>query len=816
MAVRQLFLFLIFIGLLAVSLPVQAQDCTPPSGTAANELFTCPGTSGVDVGSGNDTVNVTGTVTGQITSSGGTLTVFVVAPDGKIDAAYEAIVMSNGNIILVGDVTAAWGGLYVSGTGDITSTGNVTGTVTYGIYHAGSGNIASTGNVTGGTFGIFMESNGNITSAGDVTANNGQYDSTYGIWLNGSGNITSTGNINATGIITDDYGILLTGIGTINSTGNVTADEYGIVHYGNGDIFSTGNISAGIYGIHQRDFGSVTNIGNIDSNEGSYDQSIGIFLEGGGNVTSQGDITTEAASQATGIFARNGGTITSTGNVSADGNYSGRGIALFGPGSITSNGNVSGSGTVFAFGILLQGEGDINSIGDVSADGGGSGIGISLNGYGNINSVGNVSGSGGLGATGIDLTGTGNITSTGNVYGTITGIFLSGTGNIVSTGNILADDIGGGGVDGTGIRLQGMGNITSVGNIDADAFGILLTGTGNINSRGNIVADSPNGSYGILLEGLGNIRSEGDITAEASGGESFGIALRGSGNITSNGNVQGSTNGIYLSGDGGISVRGSVYGEGMAIEGGEGNQIIVIDAVVNGGNTTVVNTTNGRDRVNLRDDANVNGDIELGSGDDTAQIGSGSQITGTLYGGEDDETDGDLLIVGDQSYCNEESGTLDYVTGVSNFVGGINLDGDTFDFEGETYSIAEFERGESGVNRRDCIPKIEDGRINAYDIGAWVAGYCNTLDGVNLWSIDVEGNGQADLSVDGATMRAALEQAVSSNIDVIIATGPRGTTLWALGWNQYRFTGPDQREPGKTYAFTFAPGTCGMGNSLEG
>ena len=59
-----------------------------------------------------------------------------------------------------------------------------------------------------------------------------------------------------------------------------------------------------------------------------------------------------------------------------------------------------------------------------------------------------------------------------------------------------------------------------------------------------------------------------------------------------------------------------------------------------------------------------------------------------------------------------------------------------------------------------------------------------------------------------------------SNTSIVLRSsadsGPRGTTLWALSWNQYRAVRPDQREPGKNYEHTFAPGTCGMGNSLEG
>jgi hypothetical protein len=195
------------------------------------------------------------------------------------------------------------------------------------------------------------------------------------------------------------------------------------------------------------------------------------------------------------------------------------------------------------------------------------------------------------------------------------------------------------------------------------------------------------------------------------------------------------------------------------------------------------------------------------------QIGSGARVDGLIDGGDHDR--GDTLVVGSETLCKEESGALDRYTENGALVESLNLSGDTFTFDGQTYEIANFERGDNGIRRRTCYPRIEDGRTNAYDIGAWVALYCNTLDGVNLWAIDLEGKGQVDISVDGATMKAALQQAVEGGSDVLVAAGPRGTTLWALAWNQYRAVRPDQREPDKNYEYTFEPGTCGIGNRLD-
>ena len=42
--------------------PAAAQDCVPASGTAADETFECAGGNGVDVGTGDDVVNITGEV----------------------------------------------------------------------------------------------------------------------------------------------------------------------------------------------------------------------------------------------------------------------------------------------------------------------------------------------------------------------------------------------------------------------------------------------------------------------------------------------------------------------------------------------------------------------------------------------------------------------------------------------------------------------------------------------------------------------------------------------------------------------------------
>jgi hypothetical protein len=577
-------------------------------------------------------------------------------------------------------------------------------------------------------------------------------------------------------IVPNNVAIFMNGTGNVTSIGDITSNLIGIyITGGTGDVTSTGNIMGGAIGI-ATDSGNVTSIGDL------YGHLYGIYIGGDGSVTSTGDVI---------------GAILNP-NVTVSGDR--HGIYIGGSGDVTSTGDIT-SGT---YGIYIGGSGNVTSIGDVTGGGDGEG-------------------------TGIRVIGSGNVTSTGDVTGGEYGIFIGGSGNVISTGAV----IGGGTGEGTGILVGLDGNVTNSGIVGGGNYGIHIIGSGNVDSNGLVIG----GESGIRIEGSGNVTTDGTVY----GGEAFGIYVGGNGNVTNFGSVTGINTGIYVSGNGNVTSTGtvaggndgiSVGGDGeinvhsvlgnVGIRGGDGDQIVVIDAVVIGTGGTAVDLGGGADRVNLRNGVDIVGDIRMGIGDDTVQISSGARVYGlegddliegggTIDGGDDTDT----LIVGDETLCKEASGALDRYTGTSALLNSINLSGDTFTFDGNSYTIEDFEIGENGITRRTCVPRIEDGRTNAYDIGAWIALYCNTLDGVNLWAIDLEGNGQVDISVDGATMRTALQQAVDTSSDVLVASGPRGTTLWALSWNQYRAVRPDQREPGKNYEYTFAPGTCGMGNALS-
>jgi len=279
------------------------------------------------------------------------------------------------------------------------------------------------------------------------------------------------------------------------------------------------------------------------------------------------------------------------------------------------------------------------------------------------------------------------------------------------------------------------------------------------------------------------------------------------------GNIRSTGSGILVEGDATIDVQGSISSDGNGILGGEGGQLLLIDTVVTGG-SAAIHTAGGNDAVFLSGNSRIEGDIRMGEGDDTVQISSGARVNGIIYGGEGDETEGDLLIVGDATYCRDQHDSFADYMNQRALIASINPDDATFTSEGETYTIREFERLESGLRLQRCHHFIDDGRINAYDLGASVAGYCNVEEGVNLWAIAADGSGQADVSVSGAQMRAALEAAVSSGQHQLIAEGALGSSLWALASNEYQLMGPDINEPGKMYSFIFAPDRCGEGAAL--
>lgn len=112
-----------------------------------------------------------------------------------------------------------------------------------------------------------------------------------------------------------------------------------------------------------------------------------------------------------------------------------------------------------------------------------------------------------------------------------------------------------------------------------------------------------------------------------------------------------------------------------------------------------------------------------------------------------------------------------------------------------------------------CLPPVQepahfdDGRINAYDIGAPVTAYCAD-GGISVYDINDDNQGIRAFSVSLDDVHAALSQATSSGHNVLIGQG-LGESLYALSSNQLSLVGPDLHEPSKQYQFITDGTRCG-------
>lgn len=104
--------------------------------------------------------------------------------------------------------------------------------------------------------------------------------------------------------------------------------------------------------------------------------------------------------------------------------------------------------------------------------------------------------------------------------------------------------------------------------------------------------------------------------------------------------------------------------------------------------------------------------------------------------------------------------------------------------------------------------KIDDGRINAYDLAAPLAAYCTADNGIAVWDIDAEGHGTLAFTVTKADITKGLSDASASGHNVLIAQG-LGDSLYALSTNQLTLVGPNIKEPAKIYEFITSGDRCG-------
>lgn len=775
-------------------------------------------------------------------------------PDSQLQTDDVAMwVMGEGNITNYGEVDAETAGLLIGNLENLGSifTGDLDGIT--------AGTINNYGDVDGGLFGAAVIGTGTINNYGTGTIEGD---------IASVGAIGTDFEINNYGVIEEGFiGALGYGSGTMNNynTGTVHADGVGMVFISQIDVDAI-DLQALMEADDEMEFivgigdliNSIETVGSMTiNNDGTVDAPVGILLLGNGTINNTGDIYS-------GILGMGGfGAIDITNGVGGTINGSFIGAALIGEVTVDTEfleelfTNPEAMESEDELGILFYLAAALNAIdigagGTITNAGDMNNVAVGAIQIGNGNIINTEDGYIGAAFLGTALYGNGNLVNNGDIETGGVGMLLIGDISVdeevffdlesatafFTQGDLFGPiNFGGGTITNNGFIGADLLGIGALGNVTINNLedGEVAGGYANIGAIGPVVTINNSGDlhsseYGVFALGdQVRVNNSGDIYYHSIGIAALGsnivvnnsgdiwqvetgIGVSGAGTINNSGLIAANNIGVAASGEVTVNLREGSYTSGYyAVTGDDGNQTVNIDSTVENIDVitipAVVDLQGGRDRVNLRDDANVLGGISMGEGDDTVQIASGARATGTIDGGEGDETDGDLLIVGDETLCGEAEGTAARIRDVRGLVEGINLDGDTFGFDGEEYTIENFERGSSGVRDTRCIQFIEDGRINAYDMGAPVAGYCNTLEGLNVWPIDTDGNGQIDFSVSGEQMRTALQEAVTSGQNVLIAAGARGSSLYALSSNEYQMMRlqPD----GKTYAYIFEPGRCG-------
>ena len=567
-----------------------------------------------------------------------------------------------------------------------------------GIYQDREVDISYGLKLSGDLTGVNFINNGSITGIMSTASGDGNG---YGIYNTGTmGDITNGGLIsgNGDGFYAPDgngYGIGIYNVGEIGDVTNIgiisgsgdgsyESHSYGIYNRGKiGDITNIGIISAN---------GPNHNIGISYSGIGIFN-IIGATME---NITNIGIIS----SSIDGILnAGKIGDITNIGIISGSGENYGFGITASVKGTIENIKNIgliNGSGTnknpvYHSSGIqnIDQEIGYIINIGLLN------GI-YNLKKMKNITNIGITSGSGyNLGHGIYNSYEIGNITNTGIIRGYIQTPFgydsgyginnESGTiGDITNTGVIYGKD--------SAIKNDTL--ISNVGTIkEANNYGILINGNGGKEVVDGLEIETSAGenklvNYGLIIKNEG--KNQGDITAGAAGDQDISFYdneknIMGERKITIE-NVTGKnddksnsfdgdkkdhilnalTNTYKVTGENN-NVTGSIinaYGTAVVFgDTGDNNQLTLSGTIVNGGidesdpNTKgiAISGSNNGDTLILQSgeikykDNNgeeksatqntvVNGNINMGAGDDKLIVGSGTVLNGTVaMGAGDDE-----------------------------------------------------------------------------------------------------------------------------------------------------------------------------------
>ena len=556
---------------------------------------------------------------------------------------------------------------YATGALSVTASGAVTGTSDEGISASNYGTdlTISVAAVTGGKEGINAKNHGtgalSVTASGAVTGttSSGIYakNSQYGTSLTVAAAAVSGGT---DGIDARNYG---TGALSVTTTAAVTGTSgFGIYAYNFGDgtdlTVSAAAVSGGSDGINATNYGTGavlvtasgavtgTNSDGIDVYNGADgtsltvmaaavtgdDNGIDAFNFGTGvlSVTASGAVSGTTYS---GIFANNYGTDLTVSAAAVSGGVSGIFAKNYGTGavSVTSSGAVTGTS---GYGIYAYNSADGTSLTVSAAAVSGDTYGIKATNYGtgalSVTATGAVTATSGRGINAFNDSGGTDLTINAAAVSGLRGVYANNQGSgalsVTTTGDVTGTTMFGintyNGYDGSSLTVSAAKVTGNTSGIIANNYGsgaLLVTTTGDVtgttgsgidarNDSGNsltISATAVSGGYsGIRALHYGTGALSVTVSGAVTGGTGAGIVT------TSNANAAVAINLLSTSSVGATS--------GTAIVDGAGNAVVTIDA-----------------------GAVVTGTIELGDGNDTLNIASGTSLAGvtSLSGGTGAFTD---------------------------------------------------------------------------------------------------------------------------------------------------------------------------------
>ncbi len=446
-----------------------------------------------------------------------------------------------------------------------------------------------------GTSGVYFTLGGAVINSGSITGTGGA--SNWALYLgNGAGaNNTVINNAGAT--------IGGSGSGTIGLRAFVVTpfslDNSGII-YGTGACAVLAENNATII---NRSGGQI--IGGYGGTTGT-----AIHVTAPATIHNAGIITGNGAS-AYGVYVAGSGNLTNaaTGAITGGGN-GGSGQAVY----FTSGGNVDNSGTITgnnAQGVLLSAGGSVinRSGGQITANG--ATIGVNITG------------------------GTGTVTNEAGatISSTRNGVVIGGSGTIVNAGTISGTETGyyGARFSSTSAGTYAT-NVNNTGTISGAGAGLSVSFTNTSTTATNTITNS-----GIIRATSGTAGAS-DPTATGSGisihqgtfaGTSFTNTIANSGTIT------GVNYGIRIN-------RGSISNTGGTIQGATGilftnssNDFLFNSGVINGTSGVAVNMGSGNDTATLDTGSAISGIVDGGDGTDSMSLtGNGSIDINQIVGFE--------------------------------------------------------------------------------------------------------------------------------------------------------------------------------------